>query len=139
MKRLKVCALALVSALSIACGGGGGESPSPTGPSQTTTTNTATPSGGGGCSMPSAPANLAVSVSSTRVTLTWSRVDGVIDYIVLIGTSPSSANTISTNTTNPEFFWNGGSVGTYYARIQSRNSCGTSGSSNEVAFTVTGQ
>ena len=84
-------------------------------------------------------ANLAVSVSSTRVTLTWSRADGANTYIVLIGTSPSSANIISTNTTNPEYFWNGGNVGTYYARIQSHNPCGTSGSSNEVSFRITGQ
>ena len=137
MKRFKVCTVALAAALSIACGGDGGEPTSPTAPSQTSPTTTTTPSGG--CSIPGAPANLAVSVASTRVTLGWSRADGANDYLVLVGTTPSSSNTISTNTTNPEFFWNGATLGTYYARIQSRNSCGTSGSSNEVAFTVTGQ
>jgi hypothetical protein len=137
MKRFNLLALAAAAALSIACGGDSGESPSPTAPSQGTTTTTTT--SGGGCSLPGAPGGLAVTVASTRVTMTWAPVNGASDYLVLVGTTASSSNVISTNTTNPEFFWNGATLGTYYARIQSRNPCGTSGSSNEVAFTVTGQ
>ena len=137
MKRFNIYTLAVLTALSLACGGGTDESGSPTAPSQGQTPTTS--SGGGSCSIPGAPGNLAVSAVGTRVTFNWAPVNGVIEYIVLVGTSPSSSNTISTNTTNPEFFWNGAANGSYYARIQSRNACGTSGSSNEVAFTVSGQ
>ena len=75
-------------------------------------------------------------MSDTRVTLTWSASSGAAEYIVLIGTTPSSSNELSTNTTNTTYQWNGAPVGQHYARIQAKNSCGTSGSSNEVAFTV---
>ena len=89
-----------------------------------------------GCT-PAAPANLVVTMSDTRVTLTWSAVSGATEYVVLVGTSPSSSNEILTNTTNTTYQWNGAKIGQHYARIQAKNSCGTSGSSNEVAFTVT--
>ena len=43
-----------------------------------------------------------------------------------------------TNTTITTFQWNGVSPGTYYARVDARNACGTSPSSNIVAFTISG-
>jgi hypothetical protein len=56
--------------------------------------------------------------------------------LILVGTTPSSSNSLSTNTTQTTYTWTI-SPGTYYARVQSKNGSTTSGSSNEVSFTVT--
>jgi hypothetical protein len=135
MHRTTFGALALVSAILVgACGGASGPSAatSPTAPSsvvQTVQTGT--------CSPPNAPANLVVTAIDTRVTLTWSAVSGITEYIVLIGSAASNSNELFTNTTNTTYQWNSAGLGQHYARIQAKNTCGTSGSSNEVAFRVT--
>ena len=135
MHRTTFGALALVLAILVdACGGASGPSAatSPTAPSsvvQTVQTGT--------CSPPNAPANLVVTAIDTRVTLTWSAVSGITEYIVLIGSAASNSNELFTNTTNTTYQWNSAGLGQHYARIQAKNTCGTSGSSNEVAFRVT--
>jgi len=68
--------------------------------------------------------------------MTWSAVSGATEYLILVGTSPSSSNILSTNAVSKTYPWSGVPQGTHYARIQAKNSCGTSGSSNEVRFTV---
>lgn len=76
-------------------------------------------------------------MSGSRVTFTWSEVSGANDYMIFVGTSSGGSNMQSTNTTHTNFQWNGGDRGTYYARVQARNSCGQSGMSNELVFTIT--
>ena len=128
MHRFAVVMVTLVALAGSACGGGEDGDGSPTGPT-----------GGGSqanCSFPSAPGNLAVATSGTSVVLSWSAVSGAMEYLVLVGTSPSSANTLSTNTSQPNYSWSGVTPGSYYVRVQARNSCGTSGSSNEVRFSI---
>jgi len=135
MHRTTFGALALVSAILVgACGGASGPSAatSPTAPSSVVQTVQA-----GTCSPPNAPANLVVTAIDTRVTLTWSAVSGITEYIVLIGSAASNSNELFTNTTNTTYQWNSAGLGQHYARIQAKNTCGTSGSSNEVAFRVT--
>lgn len=132
MSRAAGVIVMFVAVLAGACGEGDGTSSSPTGP--TATGGSQTP--GPGCTPPGAPANLAVSVTGTSVVLTWSAATGAMDYMILVGTTPSSSNTLSTNTSQTTYPWSGVSPGTYYVRIQSRNACGTSGSSNEVSFRV---
>jgi hypothetical protein len=86
--------------------------------------------------VPTAPSNLAVaSIQGTVVTLTWTGVSGAIDYTVLVGSTPSSSDQLSTNTTNTSYTWTA-KKGLQYARVQARFPCGMSGSSNEVAYTV---
>jgi len=135
MKRVGIFLIALAAAVTMACGGADNESASPTAPSGS----------GGGASQPapapsngglSAPANLTVKVSGTQVTLTWSST-GAPEYLVLVGTASSSSNALSTNTTQTTYTWTV-SPGSYYARVQSKNGTATSGSSNEVNFTVSG-
>jgi hypothetical protein len=135
MKRFIVFAIAVATAASVACGSNG-EDGSPTSPSSTAG---GTSGGSGSCGRPGAPTGLSADVIGSRVTLTWSASSGASEYLVLIGSTPSSSNVLFTNTTQLTYAWNGGSPGTYYARIQARNSCGNeSGSSNEVAFTTVG-
>src|SRR6266540_1130375 len=117
MKRVGMLVIAMAAVVTMACGGSDSGSASPTGPS---------PSGGGGSSQPpppssglSAPTNLAASVSGTRITLTWSS-SSAPEYLILVGTTPSSSNSLSTNTTQTTYAWTI-SPGTYYARVQSKN------------------
>jgi hypothetical protein len=135
MKRLGIFMIAVAAALTMACGGDK-ESASPTAPSG---------GSGGGASQPApapsgggltAPTNLTVRVIGTQVTLSWSS-SGSPQYQILVGTSPSSSNALSTNTTQTTYTWTV-SPGTYYARVQSLSGTTTSGSSNEVNFTVSG-
>jgi hypothetical protein len=57
--------------------------------------------------------------------------------LILVGTSPSSSDALSTNTTQTSYTWTAKS-GTQYARVQAKMPCGTSGSSNEVVIVVAG-
>ncbi|HEY7190178.1 MAG TPA: hypothetical protein VH436_26680 [Vicinamibacterales bacterium] len=136
MKRVGILVIAVAAAVTMACGGSDNGSASPTGPSG---------GSGGGASQPaptpssgglSAPTNLTVKVVGTQVTLNWSS-SGSPQYQILVGTSPSSANALITNTTQTTYTWTV-SPGSYYARVQSMSGSTTSGSSNEVNFTVSG-
>lgn len=138
MKRVGLCFVALAAAMTMACGGSdnGGASPTSPSPSGSSGGNTQPQ---GSCTMPGAPGGLAVqSIVGTSVTLTWSGVSGATQYVILVGTTPSSSNDLSTNTTQTNYTWTV-SPGTHYARVQAKNACGTSGSSNEVSFFVPGQ
>jgi hypothetical protein len=133
MSRVRLTFVAIATALAVACGEGDAVQ-TPTGPSGTGSSQQPPQAG---CSRPNAPANLAVaSVAGTTVTLTWSAVNGATQYVVLVGRSPSSSDILSTNTTNTNYQWGGVPQGQHYARVQAMNSCGTSGSSNEINFTV---
>ena len=135
MKRVGLFVIALVAAATMACGGADNAGSSPTGPSQTpsSTPSQPAPSPSGGLS---APTNLKLAAQNgSQISLSWTGT-GAPEYLVLVGTSPSSSNTLSTNTTKTEYTWTV-SPGTYYARVQSKNGTATSSSSNEVSFTVT--
>ena len=135
MTRCKLTALALVLAAGIGCGGGAdGDGGSPTGP--TGGGGGGTGSGNGGCTRPSAPGNLTASVNLNSVVFTWSPVNSTTDYSLLVGNGPSTSNVLSTNTSQTNYTWNGVNRGTYYARVEARNSCGSGASSNEVTFTI---
>jgi hypothetical protein len=83
------------------------------------------------------PTNLTVSVQNQSVTLQWNAVNGATEYLILVGSLPSSSDRLSTNTTNNNYTWTA-QPGRQYARIQA--SCGGNfgSSSNEVEFTVAG-
>ena len=134
MQRVGMLFVAMAATLTIACGGSdGGDASSPTAPSVTPTPSqpAPTPSSGG----LTVPNNLrVVAVAGSQVTLAW-EASGAPEYLILVGTAPSSSNALSTNTTQTTYTWTV-SPGSYYARVQSKNGTATSGSSNEVSFSV---
>jgi hypothetical protein len=134
MNRFGVLSIVLAAAVTGACGGAEGVSSSPTGPSSSTTTSSQPQPTQGSC----VPANLAVaSIQGTVITLQWSAVSGASEYSVLVGSTPSSSDLLSTNTTNSNYTWTA-KPGRQFARVQAK--CGGSwgGSSNEVEFIVAG-
>ena len=134
MIRAGVSFIVISAVLTAACGGAEEVGSSPTGPSPTVTV----PSQPQPSCTPAAPGNLTVaSIQGTVVSLTWSGVNGATEYLILVGSGPSSSDELSTNTTQTNYTWTSKS-GRHYARVQAKYSCGTSGSSNEVEFTVAG-
>lgn len=132
MNRVGVLSIVLAAAVTGACGGAESSSSSPTGPSSTPVASQPQPSQGS-C----VPTNLRVGTQGTVVTLQWNAVSGATEYLVLVGSAPSSSDRLSTNTTNTSYTWTA-SVGRQYARVQAK--CGGSwgSSSNEVEFTIAG-
>ena len=132
MNRVGVLSIVLAAAVTGACGGADGASTAPTGPSSTTTTTSSQPTSQSSC----VPANLRVaSIQGTVVTLEWNSVSGATEYLVLVGSAPSSSDQLSTNTTNTNYTWTAKS-GRQYARIQAKCNGQFGGSSNEVEYTV---
>jgi hypothetical protein len=139
MNRFGVLLIVLAAAVTGACGGADEASSSPTAPS--TPTTTAPPS-----QPPPTPPQTAscttqnltvVSVQGTVVTLQWSAVSGASEYLILVGSAPSSSDQLSTNTTNTSYTWTA-RPGRQYARVQARCNGQYGSSSNEVEFTVGG-
>jgi len=132
MKRVGMLCVAIAATLTIACGSDNGAPSSPTSPSPSNPSPPAPAPSNGGLT---APNNLRiVTIAGTQVTLAWDST-GAPEYLILVGTSQSSSNALTTNTTQTTYSWTV-SPGSYYARVQSKNGTATSGSSNEVSFTI---
>ena len=131
MNWVGVLAIVLATAMTAACGGADGVSPAPTGPSSSGSTTT-TPSSQQGC----VPSNLRLaSKQGTVVTLAWDAVSNATEYVVLVGSTPSSSDQLSTNTVNTSYTWTA-KTGPQYARVQAKCNGQYGGSSNEIAYTV---
>jgi hypothetical protein len=139
MTRASICS-AVLAALAVTACGSDGASTTPTSPSGGS--SSASGNGGGAqanCTIPSPPNSLQVtSVMGTNVSLSWSGVNGATEYVVLVGSTSGNSDELSTNTTQTSYSYGGAKTGKHYARVQSKNTCGTSGSSNQVEFTVAG-
>jgi hypothetical protein len=118
----------LVSTAGCADSGGGLTSPSPVA--------VATPTVPSSCTVPEVPANLSADVDGASVNLEWSTVGDAADYVVAIGWSPSSAETLLTNTTDAHHWIETLPAGMHFARVHAHNWCGTSASSEAVRFTI---
>jgi hypothetical protein len=82
------------------------------------------------------PQDLRVaSIQGTSVSLQWSAVSGATEYLILVGSTPSSSDQLSTNTTNTSHTWTA-RQGKQFARVQGRCGGQYGSSSNEVEFTV---
>ena len=57
-----------------------------------------TPTVPSSCAVPGAPGNLSAEVTGTTVNLSWSAVGDATDYVVLVGWTPASSETVLTNT-----------------------------------------
>lgn len=125
---LWMMAVAAVCAAGCAHGSSGPTSPSPLA--------VATPSAPSTCELPGAPDNLSADVSGSSVSLSWSEVGEASDYVVLVGWTPTSAETLLTNTASSRHSIASLPSGTHFARVHAHNWCGTSDSSGAITFTV---
>lgn len=134
MKRAGIFAIVLAAAVTGACGGADETSPSPTSPTPTQSSNNSQPQP---TQTSCVPTNLTASVTNSTVTLQWNAVNGATEYLVLVGSAPSSSDRLSTNTTNNNYSWTA-QPGRQYARVQARCGGNFGSSSNEAEFTVAG-
>jgi hypothetical protein len=86
--------------------------------------------------VPGAPDNLTADVTGTTVNLAWSSVGDAADYVVLVGWTPSSSETVLTNALEARHSLVDLPSGTHFARVHAHNWCGTSQASEPISFTV---
>jgi hypothetical protein len=96
----------------------------------------ATPSVPSSCAVPGAPDNLSADMTGHTVNLSWSAVGDASDYVVLVGSTPSSSETALTNTSETHHSIDDLPRGTHFARVHAHNWCGTSESSEAISFRV---
>jgi hypothetical protein len=77
-----------------------------------------------------------VDVTGNTVSLSWSTVRDASDYVVLVGWTPATAETVITNTSDAYHSIVDLPSGKHYARVLAHNWCGTSDASELVTFTV---
>jgi hypothetical protein len=123
-----IVAAAAACAAGCANGGSGLTSPSPLA--------VAAPSVPSSCAVPGAPGNLSAEVNGSTVNLSWSVVGDAVDYVVLVGWTPASAETLLTNTSEAHHAIAALPSGTHYVRVHAHNWCGTSEPSEAISFTV---
>lgn len=126
--RAVIVVAALVSAAG--CGDGSGQL---TSPSPVAVVSPPLPSN---CAVPGVPDNLSAEVIGASVSLSWSAVNDATDYVVLIGATPLSSETVLTNTSEAYYRIERIAVGTHFARVHAHNWCGTSEASQAVALSV---
>jgi hypothetical protein len=88
------------------------------------------------CAVPDAPSDLTADVTGSSVSLSWSDVSDASDYVVLVGRTANSADTLLTNTSTSSHWIEDVPPGRHFARVHAHNWCGTSESSLPIAFTV---
>jgi hypothetical protein len=96
----------------------------------------ATPTIPANCAVPATPAGMSADVSGTSVNLSWSAVGDATDYVVLVGRTPLSSESVLTNTSESHHWIERVDAGTHFARVLSHNWCGTSESSEPISFTI---
>jgi hypothetical protein len=96
----------------------------------------ATPAVPSSCTLPGAPNSLSVDVTGNTVSLSWSAVRDATDYVVLVGWTPATAETVMTNTSDAYHSVVDLPSGKHFARVHAHNWCGTSEPSGPVTFTV---
>lgn len=134
MNRAVLPLLVLLAAVAAGCGGDDVAAP-PTAPTPAPPVATPPPSPPPSSSCaPSAPGNLRVDIFNSTRTFTWNASPNAVDYFIQIGTHSGTSDLVNTNTSQTTYAWTGAGPSTYYARVHARNSCGSSGNSNEVVF-----
>ena len=126
--RVWIAIAALICVAGCANGGGALTSPSPVA--------IVTPTVPSSCDVPGAPGDLSADVTGASVSLSWSAVDDATDYVVVVGHTPASSETVLTNTSEAHHWIESIPVGTHFAHVHAHNWCGTSASSEAIAFTV---
>ena len=130
MRGATFCIVVAATALVTGCANGnsGLTSPSPL--------PAATPSVPSSCAVPAVPRNLSASVTGDNVTLSWSPVGDATDYVVIVGNTPASSDTLMTGTSETYYSVEEMNPGTHFARVHAHNWCGSSEASQPVEFTT---
>jgi len=126
--RAVIAGAALLLVAGCANGGGTLTSPSPVA--------VVTPTAPASCAVPAVPATPSAEVTGASVSLSWSAVRDATDYVVTVGVTPSSSETVLTNTPVAHHLIEHIAPGTHFARVHAHNWCGTSEASAAVAFSV---
>jgi hypothetical protein len=92
----------------------------------------------GPCTAPGPPSNLAALVGDNNVTLLWSApASGIAQgYTLSAGTAPGLSNALVQPLSSTPTFFGVAPFGSYYVRLASRNSCGTSAPTADVLVSV---
>ncbi len=130
VRAVKTWIAVAAAACAAGCANGGSDVTSPT------PLAVATPSVTSSCAVPGTPDNLSANVTGNAVTLAWSSVSDASDYVVLVGSTPTSSDTVLTNTADVQHSIDGLGTGTHFARVHAHNWCGTSESSKPISFRV---
>jgi hypothetical protein len=107
-----------------------------TGPVSPSPVAVASPSSSSSCAVPDVPTELSADVSGRSVNLDWSDVSDATDYVVLIGRTGTSAETLLTNTISSQYAIDDAPAGRHFVRVHAHNWCGTSAATMPVAFTI---
>lgn len=137
MPHIRTSLVVLATVFVVACSGGSPAAPTAPTPAAAATPTSTTPAPSGPQSTtcrPAAPVNFTVSLVGGNRTFNWSAVPNAVDYFILIGNASGLSDIVNTNTTQTTYLWNGAPIGTYYARVYARNSCGSGPNSNEISF-----
>lgn len=94
------------------------------------------PSAPSSCTIPGVPSHLSADVEGDSVSLSWSSVNEASDYVVRVGWTPMSSETVLMNTSASHQTIDDLPSGTHYARVHAHNWCGTSDASEAITFTV---
>jgi hypothetical protein len=96
--------------------------------------------GGRGCTAaPAAPSAFVVTGNSGgTVSFRWNASANATSYVIETGSTPGAANLANSDlgSTATAFTAAGVGRGTYYVRLRAKNTCGTSGASNELTLIV---
>jgi hypothetical protein len=131
VRALKIVIVAAVAAAVAGCANAGGDrltSPSPLAEATSTAPSS--------CALPSAPRNVTADVEGALVSLSWTAVDDATDYVVMVGTTPTSTDTLMTNTADSQHAIAGIEPGTHFVRVHAHNWCGASSATDPIAFTI---
>jgi hypothetical protein len=93
-----------------------------TGPSPLAVATSSVPSS---CAVPGTPENLSADV-----------IGDASDYVVLVGWTPTSSETVFTNASETHHSIDDLPRGTHFARVHAHNWCGTSAPSEPIKFAV---
>ncbi len=104
-----------------------------TGPSPLAVATSSVPSS---CAVPGTPENLSADVIGTTVSLSWGVVADASDYVVLVGWTPTSSETVFTSASETHHSIDALPQGTHFARVHAHNWCGTSAPSEPITFAV---
>lgn len=89
-----------------------------------------------GCTLPATPAGLVFGLAGRIVTLSWSAASGAAAYLMEAGTTPGARNVFNGTVGGSTRLVTPAPPGTYYVRVRSANSCGTSNPTPDVTIVV---